>query len=84
MSLFRGWSLALFTLVMVAIIMYLFVEDETRWIEETSQVARFNQIEKTSEELYRLRYRVQSTCKYRLSVSLSLPIHMHTHTHTQS
>ena len=68
----KGSTIAIILLIIVATLMYLLVEDETEWIEETTRVAKFNQLEKSSEELYRMRSRILSTCTEQSLLSLSL------------
>ena len=67
----KGSTIAVILLIIVATLMYLLVEDETEWIEETTRVAKFNQLEKSSEELYRMRSRILSTCTEQSLSSLS-------------
>ena len=68
----KGSTIAIILLIIVATLMYLLVEDETEWIEETTRVAKFNQLEKSSEELYRMRSRILSTCTEQSLSFLSL------------
>jgi hypothetical protein len=77
----KGSTIAIILLIIVATLMYLLVEDETEWIEETTRVAKFNQLEKSSEELYRMRSRILSTYTEQSLLSLSLSL---THTNKHS
>ena len=70
----KGSTIAIILLIIVATLMYLLVEDETEWIEETTRVAKFNQLEKSSEELYRMRSRILSTCTEQSLLSLSFSL----------